>query len=301
MQLKFIVPEQFDGVICKLFLRSYCKISYRLMVRLKHVENGITCNGSHIRVVDIVKSGDIVVLTLPEDKQSAIPSSVKMPPILFEDEHIIVLDKPGNMPVHPSPGHYDDTLANALSAYFEKDGSHAVTFRPIYRLDRDTSGVIVIAKHSHSAKMLAGKIDKVYLAVANGQYPHKGGIIDMPLGRLEWHGIMRSVCKDGERAVTHFSVIGQYADKTLLALRLETGRTHQIRAHFAHLGYPLCGDTMYGGDDNRIGIERQALHCCKVQFAHPSSGEIMQFISPLPCDIDALLGGQSVNYDSLKL
>lgn len=301
MQLKFIVPEQYDGAICKLFLRSYCKISYRLMVRLKHVENGITCNGSHIRVIDPVKSGDIVMLTLPEDKQSAIPSGVKMPPILFEDEHIIVLDKPGNMPVHPSPGHYDDTLANALSAYFEKDGNHAVTFRPIYRLDRDTSGVIVIAKHSHSAKMLAGKIDKIYLAVTNKCYPHKGGIIDMPLGRLEGHGIMRSVCADGERAVTHFVKIGQYGDKSLLALRLETGRTHQIRAHFAHLGYPLCGDTMYGGDDNHIGIERQALHCCKVQFVHPASGEIMQFFSPLPDDITALLDNQTIKYDSLEL
>lgn len=301
IELSFTVPDEYDGTIVKVFLRRYCSISARLLVKLKHVPMGITCNGVHIRVIDSIKSGDKIKIQLPEDKHPALASQIAMPPIIFEDEHILIVNKPYNLPVHPSPGHYDDSLANAVAAYWENNGEGGRAFRPVYRLDRDTTGLQLIAKHAHAAKMLATNIDKEYIAIISGNISPKNGTIDLPIRRCEGYGIKREVGDGGERAVTHYKTLAFSDDFSILSIHLETGRTHQIRTHFSYLGHPLLGDFMYGrnnpddtdltSDCDIIGydlISRQALHCGKIQFNHPISGQLMQFSAPLPDDMQKI-------------
>lgn len=289
--LRFIVPDFYDGKKVEVFLRSFCKISYRLLVKLKRTEMGITVNGVHRRSIDILRAGDVVQLRLPADLRPA--QAVDLPlSVLYEDEDLILLDKPAGMPVHPSRGHECDTLANAFAHYMQQRGK-ALTFRPVNRLDRDTSGIVAVAKNSFSAASLAGSIDKTYFAVCEGEL--KGsGIIDLPLGLKPGHGIMRQVREDGERAVTRYTVLGSAGGHTLLKLKLETGRTHQIRVHLSSLGHPLAGDDMYGGSLSLIG--RQALHCEAVSFVHPFTRERIEAKSELPEDLRGLLEGLSFVY-----
>lgn len=302
IELSFTVPDEYNGTIVKVFLRRYCSISARLLVKLKHVPMGITCNGVHIRVIDTIKTGDKIKIQLPEDKYPAIANKIDMPPIIFEDEHILIVNKPYNLPVHPSPGHYDDSLANAVAAYWENNGEGGRAFRPVYRLDRDTTGLQLIAKHAHAAKMLAGNIDKEYIAIVSGNVSPKCGTIDLPIRRCEGYGIKREVGDGGERAVTHYKVILCSDNISILSIHLETGRTHQIRTHFSYLGHPLLGDFMYGrintqnddltSDCNIIGknlISRQALHCANIKFYHPISGYEMNFSAELPDDMQKIV------------
>lgn len=289
--LEFTVPDSFDGKKVEEFLRSYCKISYRLLIRLKRTYMGITVNGVHRRSIDILRSGDFVELRLPEDEKPA--QAVCLPiEVLFEDEDVIVLNKPPGMPVHPSRGHECDTLANAFAWYMQEKGK-VLAFRPVNRLDRDTSGIVVAAKHSYSAARLAGGIDNSYFAVCQGKL-QGSGTIDLPIGLKPGHGITRQVRQDGERAVTHYTVLGSAGGHTVLRLKLETGRTHQIRVHMSSQGYPLAGDDMYGG--SRLLIGRQALHCECVSFIHPCSGQKIVVKSPLPKDMQELLEKLSFVY-----
>lgn len=206
-------------------------------------------------------------------------------PVLYEDDDVLVFDKPPFMPVHPSAGHAADTLANAAAAYLHKKGECA-TFRPTNRLDRNTSGIVVTAKHAHAAYALTGTVEKAYLAVIQGTLVG-AGTIDAPLRRMEGHGIRREIGEGGERAVTHWKALAQGNGHTLLAVWLETGRTHQIRAHFCSSGFPLAGDDMYDGSTALIA--RHALHCGRAVFPQPVSGEEIALHSPLPEDFCALL------------
>ena len=291
--LKFIVPQQNDGISVYNFLRAKCGVSYRLIHKLKHVPMGITANGLHIRTIDPLNGGDTVILNIPEDENPTLP--VAMPiDIVYEDEHIAVINKPFGMPVHPAREHIADTLANAFSAPLLANGEPNSAFRVINRLDRDTSGLVLTAKNSHAASLLHGHTDKIYYAICQGLLTGNG-TIDAPIRVMEGHGIQREVGEGGIRAVTHwramksFSITAQSGQKhglTLLEIHLETGRTHQIRVHFTSLGMPLAGDDMYGGSRDLIG--RQALHCGQLHFNHPITGLPMEFTSPLPDDMAAL-------------
>lgn len=291
--LKFIVPQQNDGISVYNFLRAKCGVSYRLIHKLKHVPMGITANGLHIRTIDPLNGGDTVILNIPEDENPTLP--VAMPiDIVYEDEHIAVINKPFGMPVHPAREHIADTLANAFSAHLLANGEPNSAFRVINRLDRDTSGLVLTAKNSHAASLLHGHTDKIYYAICQGLLTGNG-TIDAPIRVMEGHGIQREVGEGGIRAVTHwramksFSITAQSGQKhglTLLEIHLETGRTHQIRVHFTSLGMPLAGDDMYGGSRDLIG--RQALHCGQLHFNHPITGLPMEFTSPLPDDMAAL-------------
>lgn len=291
--LKFIVPQQNDGISVYNFLRAKCGVSYRLIHKLKHVPMGITANGLHIRTIDPLNGGDTVILNIPEDENPTLP--VAMPiDIVYEDEHIAVINKPFGMPVHPAREHIADTLANAFSAHLLANGEPNSAFRVINRLDRDTSGLVLTAKNSHAASLLHGHTDKIYYAICQGLLTGNG-TIDAPIRVMEGHGIQREVGEGGIRAVTHwramksFSITAQSGKKhdlTLLEIHLETGRTHQIRVHFTSLGMPLAGDDMYGGSRDLIG--RQALHCGQLHFNHPITGLPMEFTSPLPDDMAAL-------------
>lgn len=289
-QITFTVAQEIDGISVNNFLRAKCGVSYRLIKRLKRVPMGITANGQHIRTVDPLRGGDVVALNIPDDEKPTVPNEIPID-IIYEDEHIAVINKPSGMPVHPARDHVTDTLANAFSAHLIAQGEPNSAFRVINRLDRDTTGLVLTCKNSHAASQLHGHTDKVYYAICQGILTGSG-TIDAPIRIMEGHGIQREVGEGGVSAITHWTALqnmhltasnGKAYDLTLLEIHLETGRTHQIRVHFTSLGMPLSGDDMYGGSWDLI--QRQALHCGQLNFNHPITGAPMEFKAPLPQDM----------------
>lgn len=261
------------------FLKSF-GVSSALLTKLKQTENGITVNGSFAKAIEQIKTGDILQISIESKGHMPEPSDMKIE-VLYEDKDILVVNKPPFMPVHESRNHRGDALSNAVAAHIQED----TAFRAVFRLDRDTSGAVLIAKHELAASKLAGKIRKDYYAVVNGKID-AGGTIDLPIKRLDESIIKRCVADGGERAVTHYYPVKTANHSTLLKINLETGRTHQIRVHFSHLGYPLVGDSLYGGEDERIN--RQALHCKDIYFIHPITNEEMHISCPFPDDFQKL-------------
>lgn len=266
----YTVPPEYDGVRLEQYLRVAHGYSGRILIRLKKSPEYVHVNGRHVRVVDPVYTGDQVRI-IQEDTPRTPPNHTLEVPIVYEDDDVIVFDKPARMPVHPSRNHAMDTLGNFFAAYCERTGQELI-FRPVTRLDADTTGLCVVAKNMLSASKLAGKVNKEYVAlVQNGsmQLPDSG-TIDAPIGRENGDGIRR--CVDfisGKRAVTYYKVLARGEKYTKVRVWLETGRTHQIRVHFAHLGHPLAGDEMYGGDCSEY--QTHALHCSKLGFMHPTN------------------------------
>ena len=259
--LTFTVPKEWEQSKLKVFLRGYCNLSARLLTKQKRVKMGLTINGEHGRANDLLKTGDVVCVNLPDIEKDieAVPLPLS---IVYEDDDIIVINKDWSMPIYPTAGHDRDSLANALFYHYQIHGVK-LGFHPVYRLDKDTSGLIVIAKHGYAAAVLSKSIEK------------------------EGYTIQREIAKDGQRAVTHWKAVGGTNHHTLLQIRLETGRTHQIRVHFSHIGHPLAGDDMYGGHLNGIG--RQALCCSKVLFVHPVTGHRIELTCPPQDDMMALV------------
>lgn len=271
--MKFIVEKDCGGMTVQNFLRKHCNVSARLLTKLKRTENGITANGEHIRSIDILHSGDIVELKMPDDENDIIP--VEMPlDIVYEDEEIIVFNKPPFMPVHPVREHQLDTLANGAKYYSNSKGED-YTFRAINRLDRDTSGLVLVAKSSYAATFLSKNVSKIYVALCEGEL-YGNGTIDKPIRLKEGHTIQRETGENGIKAVTHWKSVQVNNNHTYLELKLETGRTHQIRVHMASIGHPLAGDDMYGGSRNIF--KRQCLHCSTLTFIHPVTKEKMTII-----------------------
>ena len=283
-RLNYTVPPAYDGARVQDFLRRDCGLSWRMVVRLKGVAGGITADGVPMRSIDRLRAGQTVVLTFPEDHVRI--EGMEMPlTVVYEDAHLLMVDKPPYLAVHPSAGKPDPTLANGVVAYYEKKGE-AVSFRPVNRLDRNTSGLLLAAKDPHTAFLLTRKPEKVYLAVVFGRLEGEG-TIDAPIRVKEGCCITREVGPGGKESVTHWQALASDGKLTLLRLRLETGRTHQIRVHMAYIGHPLVGDTMYGTDETFL--PRHALHCSEMAFAHPLTGEPLHFVSPLPLDMERLL------------
>ena len=289
--LEFTVPPAYHGVKAKVFLRSFCKLSARTMIRLKQVPDGITSDGRLLRTIDPVQAGQVILLRLPEESHP-MQQAVTLPvSVVYEDDDVTVYDKPPYMPIHPSAGHACDTLANAAAARSAARGTTEL-FRPVNRLDRNTSGLAVTARHAHAAARLSGQVEKVYLAVTEG-IPPVEGTIDAPLRPMEGHGIRREIGAGGEDAVTHWRTLATGNGHALLAVVIDTGRTHQIRAHFACTGYPLAGDDMYDGHLDYIG--RHALHCAAVRFTQPVTGRSIQLTAPLPTDFCRLMERLSIS------
>lgn len=278
-EISYTVPAEFDGVQAQVFLKSR-GISRRVLTALKR-SGGLTRGGGTLRTVDAVHAGEVITLQLDGGETSVAANPELSADIVYEDEDVVVFNKPPFMPVHPSQRHHDDTLANLFAARYP-----GLPFRPINRLDRNTSGLCVCAKNQFAAAALSGSISKVYYAITDGTPP--GDTVDAPIGRLGDSVIERCVTPDGKPAVTHFRKIAGER-RVLLRITLETGRTHQIRVHMAHIGFPLCGDDMYGGDCT--AISRQALHCGEVEFTLPVSGERITISAPLPEDMAAILDG----------
>lgn len=282
--IEFTVPEHIESVSVKGFLRGTCGLSHRLLTKLKQIEGGLTVDGKQVRTIDKLKGGDIIAIAIPDDEKTAQPVPLPLE-IVYEDSDVLVLNKPAGMPVHPSRGHQVDTLSNAVAAHLAKRGE-ALAFRPINRLDRDTTGLVVVGLNTYSASRLHGAVDKVYYAVCQGVPSPLEGTIDAPIRVKEGHGIQREIGEGGERSVTHYRVLRVAENLSFMRIVLETGRTHQIRVHFSCNGMPLAGDDMYGG--SRQLIDRQALHCGEVSFVHPTSGENMHFSADIPPDMHKL-------------
>lgn len=288
-RLDFIVPLEYDGAPLKAFLRGYCGMSARLLTALKREEDGILKNGAFVRVIDTVRAGDRIAIHMP--RESCFIPPVPLPlHVIYEDAHLLVLDKPAGMPVHPtSCGHTGDTLANAVSFYMAQKGE-SYAFRPLNRLDKDTTGLVLTAKEPFSACKLTNCVEKAYLAVCEGELSGSG-TVNAPIKIKQGHTIEREVSSGGQNAVTHYTALQRFDGHTLLSLRLETGRTHQIRVHMAYLGHPLLGDDMYGGSLKQTG--RQALHCAQIRFSHPITGKPVELSAPLPADMVRLLAEKS--------
>lgn len=284
-RLQYAIPKEYSSRRVLDFLK-HLGFSHRLITKLKQTPDGILLNGEHIRTIDPMSEGDILEINLPTDKKESISIPVEMPlDIIYEDDDILVLNKPAMLAVHESHNHLGDTLSNAVAFHLKKEGKPSV-FRAVGRLDKGTSGLMVCALNRYAASRLSGKIKKQYLAIATEIYEGEG-TIDAPIFRPDPILTVRTVDERGERAVTHWTALKNDGENTLLRVKLETGRTHQIRVHFASLGTPLVGDTMYGTPDERIS--HQALHCCECRFVHPVKNEEMHFFCDMPDDMKSII------------
>ena len=292
--LTFTVPAEYQDRKVLHYLRGRAGLSSRVIRNLKTYEDGILRNGEPVRTIDRLEAGDVLTVHLPDDPEDQIPPlpdpeffEQELPTILYEDEDLIVFNKPGTIAVHPSHNHQGDTLANYLSWYLQQQGRTAA-FRAVGRLDKGTSGVMVCALNAYAADRLQRGVNKVYLAVPSGRYEGEG-VIDAPIFRPDPILTLRTVDDRGDRAVTRWEALKTGEDRSLVRVRLETGRTHQIRVHFASLGTPLLGDTLYGTPSEEIA--RHALHCAHADFLHPVTGERISVDAPLPEDMGRLVEG----------
>lgn len=254
--------------------------SRHVIIHLKKTENGILLNGEWAYVGQFLKEGDHLEIRIIESEASEqiVPAELPLD-IIYEDEDLLIINKPADMPIHPSINNYDNTLANALMWYYQQKGETFV-YRCINRLDRDTTGLLIVAKNMLSGGILSDmskkrEIHREYLAIAEGEVPQEG-VMDAPIARKEESVIERCVdFEKGDRAVTHYWRLDYRNGYSLVRLKLETGRTHQIRVHMKYIGYPLTGDYLYN-PDYRI-LDHQALHSWKLAFRHPVTGAQMQF------------------------
>ncbi|SEF89767.1 RluA family pseudouridine synthase [Paenibacillus sp. UNC499MF] len=254
--LTYVVPPDEEGFYLKTILQNRMGLSRKLLSRLKLTEQGITVNGNREYISIKVKSGDVIEIRMQEEEsEDILPQDLPLE-ILFEDEHLLIVNKESGMIVHPTHGHYLNTVANAAVHHWKERGEN-VRFRPVHRLDQETSGVLAIAKNPYvhqqiSEQMIAHSITKEYLAIVHGTVAEERGTIDAPIDRDPEQPHIRIVTPSGYRAVTHYEVVRRYDGITLVRLMLETGRTHQIRVHMKHLGHPLLGDKMYGPEADSL-------------------------------------------------
>ncbi len=287
------ISEAWAGRLLRDYLLKEIKLSRRALKTIKFGEGMIEVNGEPKTVRYLLKSDDVVSITFPHEETSPSLIAEDMPLIiLYEDEHTIVINKPADLPVIPSQKYSTGTLANGVLAHLEKQGL-PYTVHTVTRLDRDTSGVMLIAKHrlAHDffSKMQKDHdIHRRYLAIVEGTLVEEQGIIDAPIGRKDDSIIEREVRDDGKAARTRYSVISRHEGYTAVSVKLETGRTHQIRVHFKHLGHPLAGDDLYGGSLNWIG--RHALHSFELSYLDPFTKQKRLYQADPPEDILKLLG-----------
>ncbi len=277
-RIDFVVEPSYDGFTVEKYLMSVKGISRRLITKIKYSE-GIMINGNVSRTIDVIALGDTVSVIM-EDEKSLEENLLLDIQVAYDDDDVVVFNKPYGTPVHPSIRHYNDTLGNYFSALFK-----GVSFRPVNRLDKDTSGLCVVAKNAFAAAELQKTVEKTYYAVVKGEISGEGEI-NLPIAREEDTIIKRKVDENGQEAITKYKAVIYKNGYTLLEIKLLTGRTHQIRVHFSHIGFALIGDELYGGDMSVM--KRQALHCKTVEFIHPVKKEKVIVDSELPDDILSL-------------
>ncbi|MBQ8440470.1 MAG: RluA family pseudouridine synthase [Clostridia bacterium] len=294
--MRIVIDGTQSGKCLRQYLKVDLRFSIKMMKYLKYRPDGILVNGERRTVRYILQSGDILELATEDSESSPKLRAVDLPlEILYEDDDLVVPLKPANMPTHPSHDHYDDTVANALAYRYEKSQTPFV-FRPINRLDRNTSGLLLIARHKAAAGILTksmqeGRIQKTYLAILDGEMTQREGRIDACLHRTAKSIIVREVCSpdtpDADPSLTLYRVLAVGNGHSLVEATPVTGRTHQLRVHFSHLGFPITGDDLYGTPSD--AIDRHALHARNLNFPLPSTDESITLSAPLTRDFAALL------------
>ena len=290
-EILYIIDGEYKDIQDYLKAKGY---SASNITTLKKYENGIMLNGVWAYMNQKPAVNDRLLVRVCENKKSEniVPVDIKLN-VKYEDEDIIVINKAGDMPIHPSLNNYENSLANALMHYYKGEN---FVFRCINRLDKDTTGLTIVAKHFLSAGILNiamqnRQIKRVYNAIVKdeGRLPD-ADTIDLPIAREDDTLIKRKVSSDGQRAVTHFKVLQRFEKYSLIELRLETGRTHQIRVHMSHIGAPLVGDYLYNEDDYGKSFVRPLLHSKSLEFIHPITGERMYLECGLPVDFKEKIG-----------
>lgn len=293
----FIIDESGEGKRLDVFLDETIQGITRSQIK-KSIEQSLTLvNGEKVKAGKSLRVGDVVSFEELTYETDVIPEDIPLD-IIFEDDDFAIINKPQGMTVHPAPGNYTGTLVNALLYHFNgKVSDIGGKIRPgiVHRIDKDTSGLLVVAKNNEShlslAKQIAEKTcHRQYVALVEGVVKDENGIVDQPIGRSKTDRKKMAICPDGKRAVTHYSVLERFKNYTLMQFDLETGRTHQIRVHMAYRGNPVAGDTVYGGSKNSCGFQGQCLHAMLLGFVHPVTNEYMEFSSELPDYFKDFLG-----------
>ena len=291
MKLTYTIQPNDNFFNVKELLKLKFQISDRLLVKLKKNKK-IWLNSTPTFVDSRLKPFDIVeiLIDFEEKSENIIPTQMDKN-IIYEDEYYIVINKPSGIAIHPSILHYTDSLANGVKFYFEQKNIKK-KIRPINRLDKDTSGIVIFAKNEYIQEFLVKEMKKntffkEYIAVCEGMFESKIGTINLPIGRKENSIIERCVCSDGDIAITHYNVLKSLKNTSVVHVTLETGRTHQIRVHLSNIGHPILGDTLYGNHSSVIN--RQALHAYKVKFIHPITGLNVEYIATIPSDIKSII------------
>lgn len=283
-EYQFTIPSECSGMRVDSFLRRYYSFSTRTLTRLKRHPLGLLRNGVHVRTVDILQEGDLLSVHLEEEEteREVFPSRTKVE-ILYEDSDLMIYNKPPDMPCHTSCGHYHDTLENVYAAHCLRNGIPG-RLRALNRLDRDTSGCVLVAKNQFVASLLTGHFEKTYRAIVCGDIPSDGRV-EGRIFRPDPVDLRRIVDPRGQVAITEYGVLKRSGEYTYLQFRLLTGRTHQIRVHMASLGHPVLGDTLYGNPSSLLA--RQALHCHSLSLTHPITGVSIKVTAPLPADLQS--------------
>ncbi|MDD3350499.1 MAG: RluA family pseudouridine synthase [Eubacteriales bacterium] len=288
---QYIVTEKDEIITIKTVLKSRMGISTRLLRKLKDTD-GVFLNEKPVKLYEKAKAGDRVLLSMPDENSGFDPEPIPIE-VLYEDRDLLAINKQPGFVVHPTKGHVSHTMANGLMQYMI-DSGETYKIRFINRLDMNTSGILLIGKKSHCQDDFArqakeNRVVKSYIAVVHGLVKEEEGIIDLPIGKPVDEEIRRQVIPDGYPSVTRYRVLERLpSDHTILSLILETGRTHQIRVHLAHIGHPIVGDSLYGEADETL-IERQALHAERLEFDHPITKERLVISASWPEDIIKLI------------
>ncbi len=292
-RLSLTVSAGQAGETVDTLLRRSLGLSGTVIRRVKWLEDGILLDGVRVHTNRRAAEGQVLSVRVADGSLRSGMVPVPGPlDIVYEDQDLLVVNKAPGVPCHPGPGHYSDTLGNFIAYYYKTKGILA-DFHPVHRLDRGTSGLLVVAKHPHAQEGLKGQLHtpqfrRWYLAVCQGAPEPATGVIDAPIGPAPGSLMERRVDPAGQRARTHYRVLGTGSGRALVELELDTGRTHQIRVHMAHLGCPLTGDFLYGVEDPEL-IPRPALHSARLALRHPVTGEDMAWSLPLPEDMARLL------------
>ena len=287
MNLSYKISNKDNFVNVFQILKEHFLLSDRLITKLKKYKK-IYLNGKETYTKQKVTSGDVVsfVLDFDEDNSNIVPSNIPLD-IIYEDEYLLILNKPAEIAIHPSILHYDNSLSNGVKFYFDKIKLNK-KIRIVNRLDRNTSGIVIFAKNEYIQECLikqmkTKELKKEYLAIVCGILENSSGTLNFPIARKEGSIIERCVNPNGDPAITHYDVLKTFNNLSLVHIVLETGRTHQIRVHFSHIKHPVLGDTLYGNASDLI--DRQALHSYKLTFTHPITKNKMTITAPLPNDM----------------
>lgn len=284
MEIKYEIKNNFKTI--NQILQTELKISSRLLYKLIKMQK-ILLNNKICDTRSIANVGDVITIDFnyEEDNSNIVPTQMNLN-IVFEDDWLLIINKPAGIAVHPSILHYSDSLCNGIRFYFDKIGLKKKV-RPVNRLDLNTSGLVVFAKCEYIQECLISQMKndefkKEYLAVCDGIFEKKSGTINLPIARKENSIIERCISEDGQLSITHYEVLKDFDNYSLVKCSLETGRTHQIRVHMSAIGHPLLGDSLYGSISDLI--DRQALHCYNLQFVHPVNNNVLNFYGDLPID-----------------